>query len=162
MPRYYIMDLDSNMRQNVALDMAEEDAERVAKQASRWLPDSDLSIYASEWARTSFLGGLNWYRVQTQPLIAADMELYSGMKISVPTVFIAGTADWGTYQEPGAVEAMEEGRSVREGCYRGTVLVEGAGHWVNQEQPGRCVEEIMRVVREVDGDGDGEGGRGKL
>ena len=69
----------------------------------------------------------------------------------MPTVFVAGTRDWGTYQEPGAVEAMETGKSVREGCYRGTVLVEGAGHWVNQEQAQKCVQEIMKLVKEVEG-----------
>jgi hypothetical protein len=45
---------------------------------------------------------------------------------------------------------------VRGNMYRGTVLVEGAGHWVNQERAGRCVEEILRVVGEV------EGGKGRL
>ena len=147
------MDADKNMRENVALDMSSEDPATVQKRANRWLPDDELVVYTEEWGRTSFLGGLNWYRLQTQPTIAADMELWSGKKIEVPTVFVAGTADWGTYQEPGAVEAMEEGRSVGKGWYRGTVLVEGAGHWVNQEQPERCVEEIMKVVREVDGEG---------
>ena len=150
------MDRDTNMRENVAKDMSEEDAKRVAESAARWLPDHELAVYTEEWGRTSFLGGLNWYRIQTQPAIAADMELWSGVKISVPTVFVAGTADWGTYQEPGAVEAMEQGKSVKEGFYRGTVLVEGAGHWVNQEQPKRCVEEIMKVVREVDGERAGK------
>jgi len=30
--------------------------------------------------------------------------------------------------------------------YKGTVLVEGAGHWVNQEQPERCVEEVLKLI----------------
>ena len=107
-------------------------------------------MYADEWARNSFQGGLNWYRIQTQPAIASDVEAWSGAKISVPTVFVAGKRDWGTYQEPGALEAMEQGKSVKEGFYRGTILVEGAGHWVNQEQPKRCVEEILKMVTEVE------------
>lgn len=151
MPRYYIMDLADTMREAVARDMAIEDSQLVSSRASRWLPDPELAVYVDEWARTSFQGGLNWYRIQTQPEIASDVEAWSGAKINVPTLFVSGRRDWGTYQEPGAVEAMEQGKSVQPGMYRGTVLVDGAGHWVNQEQPERCVQEILKLVNEVDG-----------
>ena len=50
----------------------------------------------------------------------------------MPVRFISGKSDWGTYQAPGALEKMET-----EACadYRGTYLIDGAGHWVQQEQP---------------------------
>jgi pimeloyl-ACP methyl ester carboxylesterase len=161
MPRYYIMDKDDTMRQSVAKDMSNENSDVVAARSDRWLSDAELSIYVSEYTRTSFQGGLNWYRIQTSPSVSADMQVWSGAKISVPTVFIAGSRDWGTWQEPGAVEAMEHGKSVREGMYRGTVLVEGAGHWVQQERPQECVEEILKVIG---GGGGGDAGlvSGKL
>ncbi len=151
MPRYYIMDLEDNMRQAVARDMANEKAEEVASRSGRWLPDHELAVYVDEWGRTSFQGGLNWYRIQTQPEIASDVQAWSGAKISVPTVFVSGKQDWGTFQEPGAVEAMENGKSVQQALYKGTVLVDGAGHWVNQEQPERCVQEILKLAREAEG-----------
>ena len=146
------MDLSDTMRQAVERDMTEskQTSAQVKELGERWLPDDELAVYVEEWTRTTFTGGLNWYRVQTQPSIAGDVEAWSGAKISVPTVFVSGKRDWGTYQDPGAVQAMEEGKSVKDGCYRGTVLVDGAGHWVNQEQPGRCVEEILKIAREVD------------
>jgi pimeloyl-ACP methyl ester carboxylesterase len=150
MPRYYVMDYDDNMRQAVERDMVNEDAKLVAERSARWLPDHELEVYADEWGRTTFQGGLNWYRLMTRPELYADTEAWSGAKISVPTIFVAGKKDWGTFQEPGAVEAMEQGESVREGMYRGTVLVEGAGHWVNQEQPQRCLDEILRVTKETE------------
>ncbi|EXJ91045.1 hypothetical protein A1O1_04152 [Capronia coronata CBS 617.96] len=146
LPRYYIMDLADTMRQAVARDMEMEDPQLVSDRSSRWLPDPELAVYVGEWSRTTFQGGLNWYRVQTQPAIASDMETWSGAKISVPTLFVAGKRDWGTYQEPGAIEAMESGKSVQPGMYKGTVLVEDSGHWVNQEQPERCVAEILKMV----------------
>ncbi|KIW20604.1 hypothetical protein PV08_01179 [Exophiala spinifera] len=146
MPRYYVMDLADTMREAVARDMASEDPDVVTARAGRWLPDPELAVYADEWARTTFQGGLNWYRIQTVREIAAEMTLWSGAKLSVPTVFVSGSKDWGTFQEPGAVEAMETGKSVKGGMYRGTVLVDGAGHWVNQEQPARCVEEILGLI----------------
>jgi pimeloyl-ACP methyl ester carboxylesterase len=157
MPHYYIMDLNTGgMRENVSADMAKENAGQVAERARRWLPDSELATYVQEYGRVSFQGGLNWYGLQTNPAIAGDVYIFSGKKVEVPTVFVSGKSDWGTYQEPGAVEAMENGKSVKGDCYRGTVLVEGAGHWVNQEQAGRCVEEILKVAGEI------EGGKGRL
>ncbi|KAL2434977.1 hypothetical protein ABEF95_011861 [Exophiala dermatitidis] len=148
MPRYYIMDLADTMRQAVARDMEVEDPETVSSRSSRWLSDQELAVYVEEYSRTTFQGGLNWYRVQTQPAIAADLEVWTGALISVPTLFVAGKRDWGTFQEPGAIEAMESGKSVRRDMYKGTVLVDGAGHWVNQEQPERCVQEILKIVGE--------------
>jgi pimeloyl-ACP methyl ester carboxylesterase len=152
MPRYYIMDLEDNMREAVARDMANESPQVVASRSSRWLPDNELAVYVGEWGRTSFQGGLNWYRIQTQPEIASDVQVWSGAKIAVPTVFLSGKQDWGTFQEPGAVEAMENGQSVKQGMYRGTVLVDGAGHWVNQEQPEKCVQEILKLAAEAEGE----------
>jgi len=137
------------MRQGVARDMANESPDVVASRSARWLPDNELAVYVEEYGRTTFQGGLNWYRVQTQPEIAAEALVWSGAKISVPTVFVAGKSDWGTYQEPGAVEAMEQGKSVVQDRYKGTVLVDGAGHWVNQEQPGSCVKEITKLLGQV-------------
>lgn len=148
MPRYYIMDLDDTMRQAVGRDMQNENPEVVASRAARWLPDHELAVYVGEYGRTTFQGGLNWYRIQTQPDVAAEVLAWSGAKITVPTVFIAGKSDWGTFQEPGAVEAMEQGKSVEKNMYKGTVLVENAGHWVNQEQPERCVEEILKLLKQ--------------
>lgn len=155
MPVYYIMDKGDSMRQAVARDMAGEDAAVVSERAARWLPDAELAVYVDEWARTTFQGGLNWYRVQTQPGIASDALAWAGAKITVPTAFVAGTSDWGTYQEPGAVEAMEGGKSVQANCYRGTHLIDGAGHWVNQEQPERCVELILQLAREAEAKAEG-------
>ncbi len=149
MPRYYIMDKADTMREGVARDMANENPDVVASRSSRWLPDDELAVYVEEYTRTTYQGGLNWYRIQTQPDMVSELQVWSGAKISVPTVFVAGKSDWGTYQEPGAVEAMEQGKSVKQGMYKRTVLVDGAGHWVNQEQPESCVKEITKLLNEV-------------
>jgi pimeloyl-ACP methyl ester carboxylesterase len=47
-------------------------------------------------------------------------------------MYVAGKSDWGTYQTPGAEETMRT-----KACTNmvGFHLVEGAGHWVQQEQP---------------------------
>lgn len=150
MPGYYIMNLDENMRQTVARDMALEDMGDVQKRGSRWLRDEELAYYVDEWSRTGFQGGLNWYRLVTEPHLVADMCVWRGSKLSVPTTFISGQQDWGSYQDPGALELLESGEFVDTGMYRGTKIVDGAGHWLNQEQPHACVSEILKIAREVD------------
>ena len=127
MPTYYIMDRDRTMAETVAAEMPGE--EETA--ACRWLPDAELAVYAREYERIGFQGALQWYRCRTSGRFDREHELFSGRRIEVPACFISGSADWGIYQAPGALEAME----ARAADWAGTWLVDGAGHWVQQEQP---------------------------
>ncbi|MAU05478.1 MAG: hypothetical protein CMQ06_06360 [Gammaproteobacteria bacterium] len=61
----------------------------------------------------------------------AETQLYAGKTIDQPSMFISGASDWGTYQNPGSFERMQE-RACTD--MRSVHLVEGAGHWVQQEQ----------------------------
>ena len=128
MPTYYIMDLEMGMAETVA------EACRLDETCSAcaWLTDEELSVYANAFTRTGFQGGLQWYRCQTGGINAAELALFSGRTIDVPSMFVSGKSDWGTYQRPGDFERMQG-----EACTRmlGAHLVEGAGHWVQQEQP---------------------------
>ena len=147
MPYYYIMRADLNMRENVALLMSEESDEvRRNLRNTPWLPDPALDIYVAEWERTGFADALTWYKVQTDPSIAAELQILAGKKITVPTKHVSGDKDWGTYQDPGAIEAMEEGDSVERGMYKGTIFLQGVGHWVNVERPEECVREVLDVA----------------
>ena len=47
-------------------------------------------------------------------------------------MFISGKSDWGVYQSPGALERMQTSACTD---MRGVHLLDGAGHWVQQEQP---------------------------
>ena len=125
LPRYYIMDLDKGMAEQVAAEMPS--AAEIA--ANRWLPDADLRIYAEEYGRTGFQGGLNGYRGSPGDV---DLRVFAGRTIDVPSTFMGGKSDWGVYQNPGALERLEKNVTTR---YAGTHLVDGAGHWVQQEQP---------------------------
>ncbi|OBT39856.1 hypothetical protein VE00_09109 [Pseudogymnoascus sp. WSF 3629] len=142
LPNYYVMPLNSTMSETVAQDMAHEDAVAVETKASRWLPNPELAIYAAEYARTGFQGGLNYYRVATNPVYQADMAVFAGKKIEVPCLFISGAQDWGTYQNPGAVEGM--GEACKE--FRGVKIIEGAGHWVMQERPDEVAALILEFL----------------
>ena len=75
--------------------------------ACHWLTDPELAVYAGEYARTGFQGGLQWYRCGTSGKFRPELEVFSGRTIDVPSCFIAGASDWGTYQRPGDYEKMQ-------------------------------------------------------
>jgi pimeloyl-ACP methyl ester carboxylesterase len=135
LPTYYVMDLDKTMPETVAAEMPS--LAEIA--ANRWLPDGELAFYAAEYARTGFQGGLQWYRCGTSGMFNAELQLWSGRTIDVPSCFISGRQDWGTFQRPGVFEAMQSSVcTAMIGCH----LVDGAGHWVQQEQP----EQVRRLL----------------
>jgi pimeloyl-ACP methyl ester carboxylesterase len=126
MPTYYVMELGSTMAETVAPYMPAK--------APAWLTDEELEVYADAFERNGFQGGLQWYRCATDLRYAVNLApLVMGKTIDVPSLFIAGASDWGIYQKPGEFERMQG-----EACtdFRGAHLVPGAGHWVQQEQPG--------------------------
>ena len=129
LPTYYVMNLNEGMAETVAAKMPS--AADIA--ANRWLPDDELAVYTAEYERNGFQGGLQWYRCLTDSRNIAELQIFSGRKIDVPSCFIAGKSDWGIYQRPGGdLSAMRRDALTQMlGCH----LLDGAGHWVQQEQP---------------------------
>jgi pimeloyl-ACP methyl ester carboxylesterase len=142
LPTYYVMDFAKDMAATVAAEMPSA----AAIAANKWLPDSELSFYSAEYARTGFQGGLQWYRCGTSGEFTSELQTWSGRSIDVPSCFISGKQDWGTYQRPGVYEAMQSTACVRMiGCH----LVDGAGHWVQQEQPAAVSRLLLAFLREA-------------
>jgi pimeloyl-ACP methyl ester carboxylesterase len=127
-PRYYIMNLDKGMGETVAAVMPS--SAQVA--ACKWLTEDELNVYSSEYTRTGFQGGLEGYRMGQDAQNTVELRTFAGRTIDVPTLFIAGKSDWNTYQRPGALESMQTKACTQ---FRGVHLLDGAGHWVQQEQP---------------------------
>lgn len=103
-----------------------------------WISQDELDHYVAEFSRTGFTGGLNWYRNfdrnwETTP------EL-DGVKISVPCLFIGGTADpvLSFTRADRAAEAIS-------GPYR-QVMIDGAGHWLQQERPGEVNAALLEFL----------------
>jgi len=131
------MDLDKGMAEQVAPEMPSP--AEVA--ACKWLPDSELRVYSEEYGRTGFQGGLNGYRGSPGD---GDLQLFAGRTIDVPSTFFGGKRDWGVYQNPGSLERLEKNVTTK---YQGTHLIEGAGHWVQQEQAARVSELLVDFLK---------------
>jgi pimeloyl-ACP methyl ester carboxylesterase len=73
------------------------------------------------------------------------MRTFSGRTIDVPAMYVAGKSDWGVYQTPGAVDRMRTTACTR---MVGFHLLEGAGHWVQQEQPEQVSTLLIQFLRD--------------
>ena len=142
MPTYYVMERDKGMAANVAAFMPS--AAEIAQ--CNWLTEAEVGVYVAEYSRTQFTGALQGYRVRrgTDRKSMAEMHTFSRRSIDVPSLYIAGTSDWGTWQTPGAAESMQNSA-----CSQmvGFHLVDGAGHWVQQEQPEKVAALLLAFLR---------------
>jgi pimeloyl-ACP methyl ester carboxylesterase len=141
LPTYYIMERDKGMAETVAVEMPSA----TEIEACTWLPEAELAVYSAEFGRTGFQGGLQWYRCRTTGRFEAELEMFSGRSIDVPSCFMAGRSDWGPFQKPGDLEAMQSTACTNmQGCH----FIDGAGHWVQQEQPEAVVDLLRPFLRE--------------
>ena len=136
MPTYYVMNKDQNMAETVNDHMPSDD--EISN--CRWLTENEIEVYVKEYSKTTFQGGLNWYRSGVDYENIQKLSLFSDFKIDVPSLFISGQKDWGIYQKPGALDKMSSVMSK----FKGVQLVENAGHWVQQENP----EKVNKLILE--------------
>ena len=109
-----------------------------------WLTEADIDVFADEYRRSGFRGGLNWYRN-----IDRNWELtapWHGAVIEQPALFIAGTADAVITGSMGR-RALDEMPSVVPNLQR-KLLIEGAGHWIQQERPDEVNAALIEFARE--------------
>jgi epoxide hydrolase A/B len=108
-----------------------------------WLPDDLLAEMAADFRAAGFRGGLNWYRNmdRNRDLLAA----WRGKPIDQPSLFIAGDRD-AVLRFPGSGGAIDAYAETLPGL-RGVVMVEGAGHWVQQERPDEVNAALLQFLR---------------
>jgi pimeloyl-ACP methyl ester carboxylesterase len=141
MPSYYIMDLNKGMAETLAEH--QPSLEYVA--SCRWMSEADLEVYAGQFTRTGFQGGLNYYRVDADDALWNEQHAFAGKTIDVPACYIAGGKEWGVYQSPGALQAMSTA------CTRllGSHLIPAAGHSVVEEKPGAVNRTLMGFLSQA-------------
>ncbi|MCP1375180.1 alpha/beta fold hydrolase [Dyella lutea] len=142
MPTYYVMDLEKTMPETVAPFHPSV----VEVQACAWLTEADLGIYVEEFRRTGFQGALQAYRVLSDPALNDELRLFSGGTVDVPSLFIGGEKDWGTYATPAALELMKTKATT---CLQGVEMIDGVGHWIQQEQPIRLSELLLDFINDT-------------
>jgi pimeloyl-ACP methyl ester carboxylesterase len=109
-----------------------------------WLDDADIEVFAANYVRTGFRGGLNWYRnLDRNWALTAP---WHDAKIMQPAVFIAGTNDAVITGSMGK-RALDEMDEVVPNLRR-KLLLEGAGHWIQQERPAEVNAALLEFARE--------------
>ena len=107
-----------------------------------WLNEQDLLYYSGENRRTGFRGSLNWYRNFDGNW--EYMALFAGAKIIQPALFIGGERDQ-VPEIPGLQMALERIPEYVTDL-RGSMVLDGCGHWVQQERPEAVNAALIRVV----------------
>lgn len=101
----------------------------IPPQLPGWLTPEDFEVYVTQFSTSGFFGPVSWYRN-----LDANYSLTRHIPptdLTMPTFFIGGTHDPVTAGRPGYIESMEQVLP----NHRGTVIIPGAGHWIQQEAP---------------------------
>jgi pimeloyl-ACP methyl ester carboxylesterase len=108
-----------------------------------WLSEADLDVYAAEFTRTGFRGGLNWYRN-----IDRNWELlapFAGAKVSVPALYVVGERDL-VLGFRGAKDLVAN-LSAFVPLLDRTIMLQGCGHWTQQERPAEVNAAMIAFLR---------------
>jgi pimeloyl-ACP methyl ester carboxylesterase len=108
-----------------------------------WLTPADLDYYVGELQRSGFRGPLNRYR--TSELDFSQLAAVADRRIEQPAAFIGGSLDPVLRFVPGVdmIEAMRP----RMADLRLVRIIEGAGHWVQQERPAEVNAALATFLR---------------
>ena len=112
-----------------------------------WLSEADLAHFTEAYRKSGFRGGLNWYRN-----IDRNWELtapWQGAQIHQPSLFIAGSRDSVITGLIGAKRVSEMERVLPN--LRQKLIIEGAGHWVQQERADEVNAALIGFLREISG-----------
>ncbi len=113
----------------------------VPKKLPVWLSEEDLQFYISQFSKSGFRGGLNWYRNIKR--IPSNLAPFIGKQIVQPSLYLYGENDMiaGNTQE--AIEALPLGLS----DLRGVQKFLNTGHWLQQERPDEVNTAIIEFLK---------------
>jgi pimeloyl-ACP methyl ester carboxylesterase len=96
-----------------------------------WLTEAAIDVYAQQFERSGFRGGLNWYRN-----IDRNWELmapFAGASVNVPALYMAGDLDL-VVSFPRMKEVIADlPRYIPQ--LKASIMLPGCGHWTQQERP---------------------------
>jgi pimeloyl-ACP methyl ester carboxylesterase len=110
-----------------------------------WLTEEDLDRFASAFEGSGFTGGLNWYRaIELSWQLMAPWERAA---LRAPALYVVGDRDL-VYNFPGMRGSIEALTTVVPGL-RGTVVLDGCGHWTQQERPREVNQALVGFLAEL-------------
>jgi pimeloyl-ACP methyl ester carboxylesterase len=103
-----------------------------------WLDAHDLGVYVRAFERTGFAGGLSYYRnIDRNWSLTAPLD---GQRVLQPALFMTGSRD--LVSEVMSTEGLAEWVP----GLRSFSVVEGAGHWLQQERPELVNRELLAFL----------------
>ena len=108
-----------------------------------WLSESDIATFVDAYRTSGFRGGLNWYRN-----LDRNWDLtapWHGAQIHQPSLFIAGSKDSVITGLIGAKRVTELERVLPN--LRQRLIIDGAGHWVQQERPAEVNAALIAFLK---------------
>ncbi|MET7568759.1 alpha/beta hydrolase [Streptomyces sp. NPDC005492] len=114
-----------------------------AERLPGWLSEDELDVYAGEFERTGLTGALNRYRNMDRDW--ADLADLDGAPITQPSLFLGGSLDASTTWLADAIAAYP----VTLPGLRGSHILEGCGHWIQQERPTEVNQYLTKWLAEL-------------
>lgn len=106
-----------------------------------WLSERDLRTYADKFAHSGFFGPISYYRN-----LDANFEVVKDLgpeRVAMPVYFIGGTDDVVNVMDPSGIERMQNLLP----DFRGSTVLEGVGHWTQQEAPAAFNKALLEFLK---------------
>lgn len=115
-------------------------AEKEDPRVPRFMTEADVEVYVREYERTGFTGGLNWYRAMDHGW--ARTAGLDDATVDVPALFMVGSRD-------STMKWMSPDVMKGRVTHLHTEIVDGAGHWLQQERPDEVNAALLGLFRDA-------------
>ncbi len=127
-----------------------------------FINEGEFENYCRAFARTGFGPGVNWYRNMGQNW--EQTKPWHNMLISVPALFIGGSEDFVVKETDARAAAAAANTADASQAnpighdspmaktfkdFRGDIRIEGAGHWVQQENPEAVNQALLNFLAQL-------------
>ena len=114
---------------------------RVPDGLPEWLPAADQARYVEQFTASGFFGPISWYRN-----LDADWKLTKDLPAPpMPCAFIGGSRDMVIAHRMEYVDSMHDLLP----DFRGATIIDGPGHWTQQEAPSKFNDALFSALRAV-------------
>lgn len=109
-----------------------------------WLSDGDLAYFVNEFKGSGFRGGVNYYRNFDRNWVFTEAL---NPVISMPSAFLSGAQD--VVIQGADTAALQAMMSPVMKQLRDITLIDGMGHWIQQEAPAETNAAIIKFLQSI-------------